>query len=268
LPVTLVAASGAIVDPSPMLDPFGMIFPVVAAVDVPVTELAIGGGPPTATVIDFDALAGVCSAAFIASRPGWRAVAASIALWAGRLPAPQRATATVVRRSQNQAPTAAPAPGAPARPAALVQLPLLRSHLGLLLRPRWFAAVLLAVALGGFALPYRDLVGPALFLLSVFPLSVAAARWEAGDLPGFLRTTVVGNGRLAYLLAAVLLGVVLQLPALLAALLAEATHLVPHMVAIASGVPIVSLAGAVLTKGAVTARLLLLIAWYVYFASA
>ncbi|MEO0420704.1 MAG: hypothetical protein AAF184_00085 [Pseudomonadota bacterium] len=270
LPVVLVATSGAIATPSPLLDPFGMIYPVVKAVDVPVIDLTIGGGPPTAEVIAFDALAGTLSVAFIASRVAWLGLAASVALVAGLLAAPQRV------RAGTDAP-ASPGPistqqiaYAPACAATLIPVHLLSSHWRLLLRPTWYAAALIAVALGGWVLPYREVVGPTLLLLTIFPISAAAARWEGGDLPPFLDTTLVAaqGGRISFLLAALLLGGVLQLPALLSAVATGSARLLPHMAGIAIGVAVFSLLGAVLTRGAVAARLLLLIAWYAYFASA
>ena len=82
------------------------------------------------------------------------------------------------------------------------------------LRPIWFAGLLLAVAIAGAVLPFRGMVGPAIAILLIFPLTQHGARWrglEMSRLTNLAPTSAIAqiSTRIG---AFVLLGLALCLP--------------------------------------------------------
>lgn len=248
---------------SPFADVFGFAAPLVTGTSEPVTAMYIGGAPNVDRVMDFDGMAGVTDPAYLLSRLFWLVVAGLIA-WgsgflfkAGRVK-PQKGAKKLITGPVTFA-TALVAPLSPRRSATLSFGTAFAADI---FRPRWVLALVCAVALSGFVLPLRGVVGPALGLVLIFPLTRYGARWRPKSVEQWMASlpmdaAMMFSHRLA---VACIICLALMLPSLVGMTANEWAD----VLAIGVGLPIIAVTLGHVTRGPVAARLILLILWYGY----
>ena len=244
-------------------DILGFAAPIDTAVDRPIDELTIVGPAADGSVIEVDAMSGVLTGPYLLSRAVWIVAAGLLAVVAGWLYKPARPKLQFVAAKQSAAEasfTTEPVQAVQPRSSSL--LGHARQALRELATPRWLFGLLAAVAVAGIALPLRGMVGPALVLGLIFPLTrfgarwraPATAQWEQGLPLAGERDVAVRLGIAVALCCALLLPSLIGLPA---------DHLIDAAL-IGLALPVVAVGLSHLTRSAVAARLLLLIAWYAY----
>lgn len=263
--ITVSAAFFATGATSPLIDVLGMAAPISGAADVPVEFFAIGAAPNLTEFIALDAMAGVSDPGFLFSRVFWIGVAMFLVGLSGLVfkprklgfPTPQPNRGAAVFSNQ-------PVQTVKAKKASI--LPILMSEWSQILRPIWFAAALVAVAVVGVFLPFRGMVGAALALLLIFPLTGHGARWRATEMARLTNLAPVsGVSQLALrLVASVSLALALCLPALMSMGLKGSFSQLADVAAIGIGLPALAIGLGHLTRGPVAGRLVLLILWYGY----
>ena len=262
--VAFYAISGGEVGPgAAFADILGFAAPIDAAVDQPIDELTIVGPAADGSVIEVDAMSGVLTGPYLLSRFTWIVAAGLLAVLAGWLYKPARPNFRSV----------APAQAAPevsftrdlidvvhATDASV--LGHARQALAELATPRWLIGLLVAVAVAGIAFPLRGMVGPALVLGLIFPLTRFGARWRAPATAQWQQgLPLAGLSDLVVRLAvAVALCCALLLPSIVSL---PANQLIDATL-IGLALPVIAVGLSHLTRSAVAARLLLLIAWYAY----
>lgn len=248
---------------SPFADVFGFAAPLVTGTSETVTELYIGGPPPTGRVMDFDGMAGVTDPAYLLSRMFWLGVAGALAWGSGFV-------FKAGRVKPQKGKTAEAKGGAifTSNPVVIVE----PSQLGFVSRavscatdvgrPRLVLALVGVIALSGFVLPLRSIVGPALSLVLIFPLTRYGARWRPKSVEQWMTSLPITAS--AFFIHRVVIAcavcMVLLLPSLVGIDVAEWAD----VLAIGVGLPIIAVTLGHVTRGPVAARLILLILWYGY----
>ncbi|HWT14125.1 MAG TPA: hypothetical protein VN231_15335 [Allosphingosinicella sp.] len=239
-------------------------------------DFAIGAAPVQHGRVELDVMSGLRSEGYVASRVAWAGIAILIAALGGLLysahrPRPERRRTGLIARLLAPGAPAAADPGAPgARPSRAPLIGLLVAELRLIGNGRLWRLTAALVAAGGAFLDYRTIIGPAALLLLVFGLTAHAARTEQPGLRALTRTAVLPAlaRRIAFVAAGLFWSLAMALPAIgrgAAAATAE-----PLLLASATGMA-AALAAMLLgawTRSAFAPRLVLLIAWYAYLASA
>lgn len=250
---------------SPMLDVLGIAAPLSGATDQVISELILIGSASYEETVRIDALAGVLSSDFLLSRLFWIGMTAVAVMAAGAIYAPHRFKP--LRRAASAAGGPASFSGSPISPAQPIGsfIPLLLSDVRLLARPHWLAIVAILVALAGIMLPFRGMVGAALSLLLIFPLTQHGARWRGQQMAALSAVTPRGpEGVIIRTVAAVLVTALLCLPSAMRLVLTGEGGPWIDIVAIVVGLPLIAILLGHLTRSAVAGRLLLLILWYIY----
>lgn len=248
---------------SPMLDMFGFASSVAYGTADPITELYIGGGPGAKGIMDFDGIAAVTHPDYLLSRAVWLAIAAVFAAIAGqafkpRRVKPQRNYRKPISDASNFSIQAiqAVSPKMSALPARVATL------ISELFQPRYILVPLVIIAGAGAVLPLRGMVGPALVLVLIFPLTRYGSRWRAKTLVQWqnaLPSREVAD-TVMRLMVASLAVLLLLLPSIATMDMAESSD----VLAIAVGLPAIAIGLGYLTRSAVAGRLILLILWYGY----
>ncbi len=251
-------------------DMFGYAAPIIHAVDEPVEMFAVGSTPGAhETLIQVDALKGILRQEFLASRLFWFTVAAAIALFAGlvfkgRKPkaAHKRRQIAFVQNASNSVEKSL----ARLIPKGSKSLAPLWSNMVQALRPGSLALIMIGAAIAGAVLPFRSLIAPALWLGTLFMFTRHSAMWENRQLNQFMSTVPTGRTtqQIWQIVSFILIMTLLCLPSLIRmALACDYSHII-DMVFLCFALPvIISLLGR-LTQSGTTARLLLLIVWYMY----
>ncbi|MGB3457433.1 MAG: hypothetical protein WBG08_00170 [Litorimonas sp.] len=248
---------------SPVVDMFGFAAPLSGGTSEPVTSVTIGGGPLTDGVLSFDGLSGVMQPDYILSRLIWLLIAGVLVAAAGFVFKPGKPKRVTRRQA---APTGAPTfsaePVRPLSPKPSAFLGQLITNFRELTAPLWVGGLLAAIAVAGLFLPLRGMVGPALSLVLIFQLTRFGARWRDRSTVSWLQTLPVPmaaqlGGRI---LAAILLSLIVLLPSIVTL---EAGQW-GDVLAIGVCLPVIAVLLGHVTRGPVTARLLLLILWYGY----
>lgn len=252
---------------SPLFDVFGFAAPLSGATDYPIKNLHIGGASAFDKVIEIDAMAGVTDYGFILSRIFWVGVAGSLVFLSGLVFKP-----TDIGRMK---------PGAPLdrgptvfsdekiRPLASISnavLSRLKSEWVQILRPYWFAGLLGVVALAGTVLPFRGMVGPAIALLLLFPLTQHGARWRGLEMSRLTNLTPSSamTQFATRLGASVMLALALCTPALGRMMATGDLNYLSDVAAVGLGLPVLAIGLSHITRGPVAGRLILLVLWYGY----
>ena len=256
---------------SPIYDVFGFAAPLEGAVDEPITELVIGGAPQAVSetkTIAIDAMSGVLAPGFLLSRLFWIGVMGLLVFATGFVFKPRRPKWRMANSAQNTAHhapqfTTSPIPAAPVTSglaAALI------SDIKQILGGKIFLPLIGVIALAGAVLPLRGMVGPALLLVLIFPLTAHGARWQPKALRHLSGTLALGP--LAQFSTRLCAGVVICalacLPAFVRIFITGETAQLQDIAAIGLALPVAAITLGHLTRGAVAGRLLLLMAWYVY----
>lgn len=248
---------------SPFADVFGFAAPMLTGTSEPVREMYIGGAPDMDRLMDFDALAGVTHPAYLASRLFWLFAAAGLAWGAGWF---FKAGKPKVSRRKTVKPsgpvTFSGVPVMTVKPSASGLISRIRVLAEDLFRPPLLAALVGAVALAGAFLPLRGMVGPAVALILIFPLTRYGARWRPQSVEQWLGTMPVSLSQQFIYRIGVACAVCLIL--LLPSLIGLNREEWGDVIGIGVGLPVIAVCLGHVTRGPVAARLILLILWYGY----
>jgi hypothetical protein len=248
---------------SPLGDIFGFAAPLVTGTNEPVTAMYIGSGPSTGRIMDFHAMAGVTDPAYLLSRVFWLVTAGVLAWGSGFLFQAGRVKAQrgVSKTSKG-----------PATFSSTAVLPVQTSPSGFvgrglafareLFRPWLVLALIGVIALSGFVLPLRGMVGPALGLALIFPLTRYGSRWRPKSIEQWMASLPMSAAAMFThrLIIACAVSLILLLPSLVGIGPGEWKD----VLAIGVGVPVIAVTLGHVTRGPVAARLILLILWYGY----
>ena len=254
------------------MDLYGYASPIALASDDVIESLAVGASPLRSNVsyIALDAWRGVTYLDFLVSRIFWLVVAACIVLLSSLLYAQRKPkiikqrwmfkrfkTLSSTMRDIQQSLLA----------NTLAFAPLLTSNTMQIFRTSWLLPLLLTVAIAGWSMPFRGVIGPLIWLLVIFPFSQHAARWQRGNLPSVISTLPTSwlKNQGTLLLAFSLPLFVFVLPSTLQMLISGDLVMIGDVVFIVIGVPLATLVLSNISKSSFAIRLPMLIAWYVYF---
>lgn len=256
--------------PLAIVDLFGFAASISPAVAEPIQSMVMPGSANMEGTIKIEAMRGVLDSSFLLSRIFWVGMALLLALLSGLVfkPRVQRSnrknlkdrkwvenisgwtdktiTAILPKSSQTFAP--------------------LWENFKQILTPKIYIFVLLGAAIIGGLLPFKPQIGAVLWLALLFPLTGHSGRWQSRNLTRFTSTAPLSKStQLAWqYCAGVLLALLTCMPALVKGLVDAPMNMPRDLLAIAIGLPlIITLLGA-LTRSAFFARLLLLLAWYMY----
>lgn len=261
-----------------MIDAFGFTSPIIGSVDYAVTAVSIGGATNPGESVVIDAWLGVTRPDYIGARFVWVALSAALALVAGLIWSPMK---TRQSTSKGRNVSAAEAlefsiPNVPFKaPIALRAgstncLSVVHGEVKLMFRNKAWLLIFTVAAISGAFLPFRTVAGPAILLALIFPLTEASARWQSKTLEKLLDT--LGPGRIrragALMCASILVAGIVMLPAVLRMIIESEFLWFPHAMFVTLAVPVIIVLTGNITRSAVTGRLLMLIAWYVYLSAA
>ena len=252
---------------SPLLDVFGFAAPLTHAADFPIENLYVGGAPAFDKTVTIDAMAGVTETGFLLSRLFWICMAGIVVILSGLVFKPTGVRWIKQTVKLDRGPTIfSQEVIAPVAAASHVVLSRLKSEWAQVLRPTWFVGLLLAVAIAGIALPFRGMIGPALALLLIFPLTQHGARWRGREISRLanLSPTSAGSQLITRLGASVILAFGLCLPSLFQLVATGQVTQIQDIFAIGVGLPALAIGLSHVTRGPVAGRLILLILWYGY----
>lgn len=248
---------------SPFIDIFGFASPMLDGTSEPVREMYIGGAPDMDRLMDFDAMAGVSNPAFLGSRLFWFAASAFLAWSAGWLFKPGKMKVSRRKQPVRSGPaTFATDPVAPVAATAMGLVSRIRVYAEDIFRPKLLLPVVAAVALAGLVFPLRGMIGPALALILIFPLTRYGARWRPQSVEQWLGTMPVPLTRqfIDRLVVACAACLILLIPSMISLPVGEWRD----VAAIGVGLPLIAVGLGHVTRGPVAARLILLILWYGY----
>ncbi|MEM9601186.1 MAG: hypothetical protein AAF926_09195, partial [Pseudomonadota bacterium] len=211
----------------------------------------------------FDAMAGVTNPAYLTSRLFWLLAAGGLAWLAGFAFTPGKPKISRRKVTGPSGPaTFSDDPVAVVTPSRAAITSRIGVHVAELFRPRLIILPILAVALAGIIFPLRGMVGPALSLLLIFPLTRYGARWRPLSVEQWLGTMPVSLSQqfLTRLILACAACLLLLVPSF-AGLTSQEWG---DVIAIGIGLPIMAVVLGHVTRGPVAARLILLILWYGY----
>jgi hypothetical protein len=254
-----------------MLDFAGFVRPVahtLAPDDA--RELSIGRSPASAHRLNLDTKSGLLSEGYAASRLAWAGLAIGLVALAGIMYRPHRPgkrwrlTRWIARLFAVGPPPPARADAFPARSARSPLAGTLIAEFRLIALGRAWLMLAVVAALLGLISDFRGVASPAILLLLIFGLSAHAGRSEQSGLLALTRTMIVPPNvrRVAFVVAGIAWSLLLALPAIVKAALANS--FAPLAIAFATGA-IAAIAAITLgtwSRSAVAPRLLLLIAWY------
>jgi len=257
-------------DSTAVADLFGYASPIVNAVDEPVSSFVIGS-PPLSDVgtIEIDALKGILTADFLASRLFWIFAGGLLVILAGFVFKARKPKASTRKRMTGGFSNISkaveigfisllPKSGATSAP--------LWSQITQIMRPGILILLLFIIGIAGAVLPFRGMVGPALWLVALFPLTRQSGIWENRSLIALTHTlpTTRQSQFIWQALTGILIMSLLCLPSFIRMIISGETLAVKDMAFIAIAMPIIITALGKVTRSGVTARILLLIAWYMY----
>ncbi|WP_254772411.1 hypothetical protein [Sphingomonas sp. NFR04] len=251
-------------------DPGGYIRPIIGSGALFATDFAVGGGPVLPGRVPLDVDAGLHAPGYVGARLAWLAIGLVTALFAGLIDRPARISH---RRPRSRAAprwlrrtVAVPATTVPAGPERSASVAVFLSQFRLIGHGVAFPFLAIGAAALGLASEYRHIGSPAALLLLVFALSAQAGRDEA---PGLQRLTATMPTsptlrRAAFVVAGAAWALLMALPH--AAIWASTASL---LLALATGAGAAIIAGLIATvaRSAFAPRMVLLVAWYAYFAS-
>jgi hypothetical protein len=252
---------------SPLYDVFGFAAPLSGATEYEIRELYIGGAPVFDNQLEIDAMAGVTDRAFLYSRLFWIGVAGGFVFLSGLIFKPGKIGWAHKGAETSIEPSLfSKAKVTPVNSSSNARISQLKSEWSQILKPNWFAGLLLAAALAGLFLPFRGMVGPAIALLLIFPLTQHGARWRGLEMSRLtnLSPTSANSQLVRRIGASILLSLAICMPALVQIFVSESFGEVKDVMAVGVGLPIIAIGLSHVTRGPVAGRLTLLILWYGY----
>ncbi len=256
-------------DSSAIVDLFGYAAPMKSAVAVPIDMFVVGSAPQTTDTIIVEPLKGILTVDFLVSRLFWIGIAALVAIMAGFVFKPRKP-----KTNSRKKWLAAFAPlfsffetlVQALLPKRLAMLSPLSTHISQLMRPGLIVALALIIAGAGAVLPFRTIIGPALVLVMLFPLTRQSGAWQNRTLLAF--TDTLPTNRQAQLIWQISANIVVMsllcLPSLIRMILTGSHQALLDIAIICSVMPIIIAVLGYLTRSGVTPRLLGLMAWYMY----
>ena len=253
---------------SPLVDVFGFAAPIGGATDFPIENLHVGGAPSYEKQLTIDAMRGVLSTDYLLSRVIWMAGAAGLVILAGTMfkaRKPKLSKAKPKTESTSNAPVFKSIPIPPTAFSGWDIAGHFVSEWRQILSNKMVLILIILTALAGAVLPLRGMVGPALVLILIFPLTAHGARWQARALRQLTGTnTASPSAQFAIrAAAAMLLCLAACVPALIRSVITGVGEW-SDIAAISFGLPLIAITLGHATRGSVTARLILLILWYGY----
>lgn len=269
---------------SNMYDFPGFATPLTAGLTDRRSGISIGASPGRRGVVAIDVMRNLGGDGYAASRLVWAMLAIAVAALAGLIYRPHRALrqtrkpgrlARLFQSGPRPIATAVTTANATADapPAASSRYPtigLVAAEARLIARGRLWLLLATLVALAGLVADYRAVVGPAGLLLLVLGLTAHAARAEQAKLLTLTGTMVMSpmSRRLAFVAAGTGLSLAIAAPA--AAIGLFRGDWTPLLLAAGTGVAasVIAVLLAAATRSAFAPRIVLLIGWYAYLASA
>ncbi|GAA0641585.1 hypothetical protein GCM10009424_16180 [Sphingomonas ursincola] len=258
-----------------LFDHPGFVRPLAGPEPAGEMNVQIGGVDPATLKpgrIDLDVAAGLHAPGYIAARLAWIGIAVALVLVAGLIYRPHRSgrkqagQGRIAKLLSAGPPAAARADAPPAPPARSALLGLVLAEFRLIGAGRLFLLLAAAATLAGIFGDYRHIGSPAALLLLVFALSAQAGRCEARGLLKLTATTATLPmlRRAAFVVAGLAWSLLLALPAAIVRGSGE-----PLLLALTTGAAasVTAITLAALTGSSFAPRVVLLIAWYVYFSS-
>lgn len=252
---------------SPFVDVFGFAAPLAGATEYEISELYIGGAPVFENQLEIDAMKGVTDPAFLLSRLFWVSAAGILVFLSGFVFKPSKIGVSFKGPQTDHAPRIFATERVSAIQSTSHALPAkLLSEAIQILRPNWFVGLLGVVSLAGLILPFRGMIGPAISLLLIFPLTQHGARWRGSEMSRLtdLSPTSAGGQLLLRLAASVGLLFLLCLPSMVQMVFVREFYQLSDIAAISIGLPLIAIGLGHFTRGPVAGRLILLILWYGY----
>jgi len=269
---TAASMDGGGTGSSGVTDIFGFITPIAQSVDVPIETMSIGAGPSATSAsgtIEINAMRGVTQSPFILSRLTLIGLALGLVLLCSLIFKPRRHSHKLKRSKFKSVTVLSKTLGnafGKLAPQNGVTSHRLWTHLFQILTPKLYILVLLAIAIAGFYLPFRRIIGPAIWLVMLFPLTTHSARWTSRNLDQFSETLPMSKPvQIIWpILASSLLLAATCLPALVKILLSDSKAYLMDWMFIVGILPVLIFGIGYMTKSSFTARLILLIVWYLY----
>lgn len=253
-----------------MYDPGGYIRPIVGRAALQDRAFAVGGGPVLPGRVALDARAGLDAPGYVASRFAWLSIGLGLVLLAGLIDQPARLGRRRVRAHAVAAWLSAKRPvrasAVPAKRARSARSAVIAAEFRLIGRGVAFPILAVAAAALGLFHDFRHIGSPAGLLVLVFALSAQAGRSEAKGLLRLTSTmpTVPAFRRAAFIAAGTGWAMLIALPGAVMALSPAPLWLAG---ATGAGTAVIAAALAALARSAAAPRMVLLIAWYAYFAA-
>ena len=254
---------------SPIIDVFGYAGVIAGSTNEPIEYLAVGASEGVTDVISIDAMRGVLGGEYLLSRLFWIVMSGFIAVLGGLIFKPRGARKRRKFRADGKASILNNiSSGILNRiiPKSATRTAPLWTNISQIFTPKTFVLLLTVTAIAGLFFPFRTLIGPAIFLLLVFPLTSYSARWQSRSLTNY--TATLPTDRFAQffwrLCAAVIVAFILCLPAIAKAATLSPFTIAPDLALIILLLPLTAIGIGAITRSAFTARLLLLIIWYGY----
>ena len=251
-------------------DIFGFAASAAVSTSEPVTAMVVGGAPSSDQFIQLDPVKGFGRPDFLFARAQWFCVAIILLVLSALIYGPRRLK--FKKRNSRRGTLMSGLDTVGQRLAGLFPflfkpMPVLYSSATQILKPGWLVLFLLGLSVAGFFLPFRKIIGPAIFLLLIFMTSRFGSSWEARHLRQLRSVMPTDISRQAIMsgLAMAIITALLCMPAIIAHVLkGEVTPMIYDVMIMAAALPVVTIGLGMLTRSATFARLLLLGAWYAY----
>jgi hypothetical protein len=259
-------------DGSAFIDVFGYAASINNAVNVPVEAFSVGSSPVSGdqnAMIPINAIQGVSDLEFLLSRGFWLVMAAALAILSGICFAPRQAkkpSNIKLAAVFNQLDTLIQYLLKGISPQKSYRFTFLYAQISQILTPKWPLLPLLCISVLGLYLPFKETIMPMLWLVLIFLLSAQSGRWQARTAKAYLLTMPVKSNQqlLMSVLSAVIFVTFLCIPSLISIINSAQYFLLVDVFLLCVGVPIIIYGLGRLTGSGTAARLLMLVAWYMY----
>ena len=254
-----------------MYDFAGFIRPLQYGAPGGTSDFAIGGVDVLPGRVPLDVMAGLLSPGYVESRAAWVAIAVVVAVLAGALYRPHRATqrnlvpGRLARLAALGPPPAAVPNAPPPRVVAVPFVGLVAAEFRLIGAGRLFKLIAIGVAIAALASDFRQTASPAALLLLVFALTAHAGRSEARGL--LLLTQTAPQSPLARRVAFIIAGTGWALLLALPAAPGAGAGVIPLALATGAVASVIAIGLATISRSAFAPRLVLLVLWYGYLSA-
>lgn len=269
--VVVAAMSFSEGDSSPFSDVFGYAAAIHGSTPEPISSAVIGGAPATDQTINLDAIAGTTNSGFLLSRLVWLILSIGLLILSALIFKPRKfqikSRRSGIKRLLAMLDRIGEISAIPLITGVGVFGNNIRSSFNQLLKPRYWALLLLACGGAGFFLPFRPGIGAALMLVLILITSRQSGVWQARSTRQYLSTLpVTVRMRFFYeVFAAMILTFMVCAPSIIRALLNETLpQILPDLIFMIGIMPIAIYALGFVTRSGLTGRLVFLFIWYGY----